>query len=116
LPPEILTELKSYRWPGSVRELKMVLNRGHKEGRRHQEQAARKNVRERILAVEECIRLLQHLPRHAVNVMQFAYLRGMRAGEIFNLNMDSVDLSQKLVWLGSEDTKTSEPRLVFLCD
>lgn len=27
LPPEILTELKSYRWPGNVRELKMVLNR-----------------------------------------------------------------------------------------
>lgn len=27
LPPEILTELKSYRWPGNARELKMVLNR-----------------------------------------------------------------------------------------
>jgi transcriptional regulator with AAA-type ATPase domain len=27
LPPAILTELKSYRWPGNARELKMVLNR-----------------------------------------------------------------------------------------
>jgi transcriptional regulator with AAA-type ATPase domain len=27
LPPEILTELTTYRWPGNARELKMVLNR-----------------------------------------------------------------------------------------
>jgi integrase len=48
--------------------------------------------------------------------VHFAYLTGMRAGEIFNLTWDKVDLPQKLVGLAAEDTKTSEPRVVFLCD
>ena len=39
----------------------------------------------------------------------------MRAGEIFNLTWDKVDLAQELVRLEAADTKTSEPRVVFLC-
>jgi integrase len=45
-----------------------------------------------------------------------AYLTVMWAGEIFNLTWDKVDPLQKLVRLGAEDTKTSEPWVVFLCN
>jgi integrase len=73
------------------------------------------NTRDRILSVDELERLLGYLPPHAGRIVHFAYLTGMRAGEIFNLNWDKVDLAQELVRLGAEDTKTSEPRVVFLC-
>ena len=63
------------------------------------------NARDRILSVEELERLLGYLPPHAARVIHFAYLTGMRAGEIFNLTWDKVDLAQELVRLGAEDTK-----------
>jgi integrase len=74
------------------------------------------NTRDRILSVEELERLLGYLPPHTGRTVHFAYLTGMRAGEIFNLTWDKVDLAQELVRIGAEDTKTSEPRVVFLCD
>ena len=58
------------------------------------------NARDRILSVEELERLLTHLPPHAARIVHFAYLTGMRAGEIFNLTWDKVDLAQELVRLG----------------
>jgi integrase len=77
---------------------------------------AENNARDRILSVEELERLLRYLPPHAGRVVSFAYLTGMRAGEIFNLTWDKVDMVQRLIRLEAEDTKTSEPRIVFLCD
>jgi integrase len=74
------------------------------------------NARDRILSLQELGLLLQHLPRHAALVVHFAYLTGMRAGEIFNLTWDKVDLGQRLVRLGAEDTKTSESRVIYLND
>jgi integrase len=56
-----------------------------------------RNSRDRILSVEELGLLMKHLPPHAAQVVHFAYLTGMRAGEIFNLTWDKVDLPQKLV-------------------
>ena len=38
----------------------------------------------------------------------------MRAGEIFNLTWDKVDLKEKAIKLEAADTKTSEPRVIFL--
>jgi site-specific recombinase XerD len=67
------------------------------------------NARDRILSAEELERLLGYLPPHAARIVHFAYLTGMRAGEIFNLTWDKVDQAQELVRLGAEDTKTSEP-------
>ena len=63
------------------------------------------NARDRILSVEELERLLWYLPPHAAQIVHFAYLTGMRAGEIFNLTWDKVDLAQELVRLEAEDTK-----------
>jgi integrase len=73
------------------------------------------NARDRILSPEELDRLLQHLPQHAARAVHFAYMTGMRAGEIFNLTWDRVDLSARIIRLEAEDTKTTEPRVVFLC-
>ena len=73
------------------------------------------NTRDRILSLEELDRLLHHLPRHAGLVVHFAYLTGMRAGEIFNLTWDKVNLTKRIIRLEAKDTKTCEPRVVFLC-
>ena len=74
------------------------------------------NARDRILSPGELERLLIHLPRQAAMVVQFAYLTGMRAGEIFQLTWDKVDLTNRVIRLEAKDTKTAEPRVVFLCD
>ncbi|MHB9074051.1 MAG: tyrosine-type recombinase/integrase [Desulfobaccales bacterium] len=47
--------------------------------------------------------------------MHFANPTGMRASESFNLTWNKIDLPQKLLRLEG-DTKTSEPRVFFLCD
>jgi len=74
------------------------------------------NARDRILSEEEQARLCDHLPHHAVLLVKFAVLTGMRAGEILNLTWDKVNLKQRIIKLGAEDTKTSEPRVIYLND
>lgn len=74
------------------------------------------NIRDRILSPEEFGLLLSHLPRHAALVVQFAYLTGMRSGEILNLIWDKVDLGKRLIRLDADDTKTSEARSIYLND
>jgi integrase len=51
---------------------------------------------------------MKYLPRDAAQVVSFAYPTGMRASEIFNLTWRKVDLPQKPIRLGTEDTKSSE--------
>jgi len=75
---------------------------------------AENNARDRILSSEEFDRLLSHLPRHAALIVHFAYLTGMRASEIFNLIWDKVDFKQLVIRLEAADTKTSEPRVIYL--
>jgi integrase len=72
------------------------------------------NVRDRILSAEELERLIFHLPMHAALIVRFAYWTGMRAGEIFNLTWDKVNLKEKAIKLKGVDTKTLEPRVIFL--
>jgi integrase len=74
------------------------------------------NARDRVLSVEELDRLLSHLPRHAALIVQFTLLTGMRAGEVLNLTWNKVDMKQRIIRLESEDTKTSEPRVIYLND
>lgn len=59
---------------------------------------------------------MDQLPRHAALIVHFAYLTGMRAGEIFRLTWNKVDMANRMVKLGAADTKTSEPRVIYLCD
>ncbi len=74
------------------------------------------SARDRILSPEELELLLQHLPRHAALVIHFAYLTGMRAREIFTLTWDKVDLVNRTLRLAAEDTKTRQPRLIYIND
>ncbi len=74
------------------------------------------NARDRILSPEELDRLMAHLPRHAALIVHLAYLTGMRSGEIFKLTWDKVDLANRMIRLGAADTKTSEPRVIYLND
>jgi hypothetical protein len=39
-----------------------------------------------------------------------------RAGEIFHLAWAKVDLANRVIRLEAQDAKTTEPRVVFLCD
>ena len=59
---------------------------------------------------------MSNLPNHAAQIIHFAYLTGMRAGEIFNLTWDKVDLKERAIRLEAADTKTSEPRVIYLND
>jgi integrase len=77
---------------------------------------AENNARDRILSPEELQRLISNLPNHAAQIIHFAYLTGMRAGEIFNLTWDKVDLKGRAIRLEAADTKTSDPRMIYLND
>lgn len=54
------------------------------------------------------------LPQHVQPIALTAYLTGMRASEIITLTWDKVDLENGTVDLGAEDTKTNEPRVIYL--
>ena len=49
---------------------------------------------------------------HFVQSIHFASLTGMRAGEIFNLTWDKVDLKGRAIRLEAADTKTFDPRVI----
>jgi integrase len=71
------------------------------------------HARDHILSSEELDRLLDQLPRHALLVLHFAYLTGMRAGEIFNLTGNKVDMKPRVIRLAAEDTKTPGPQVIY---
>ena len=71
------------------------------------------NERKRILSLEELDRLLAELPQHAKDIILADYFTGMRAGEVFDLTWDKVDLNEGYIELEAEDTKTDEPRRIY---
>lgn len=72
-----------------------------------------KNARDRVLQREEFEKLLEHLPQHAADIVSVAYYTGMRAGEIFGLTWDRVNLKEDYFNLRPEETKTGEGRYVY---
>ncbi|MGM0383497.1 MAG: tyrosine-type recombinase/integrase [Thermodesulfobacteriota bacterium] len=74
------------------------------------------NERKRILSQNELNRLLDELPQHAKDIILTAYYTGMRAGEIFNLTWDKVDLNDGYIQLAAKDTKTKKPRRIYVND
>jgi len=72
------------------------------------------NKRDRVLTKEEFESLVSFLPQHAARIVTTAYYTGMRAGEIFGLTWDRVNLKEGFIDLEPEDTKTSEPRRIYL--
>lgn len=72
------------------------------------------NKRDRVLTQEEFERLTAFLPQHAARIVTMGYYTGMRAGEILGLTWDKVNLKEGFIELEPEDTKTSEPRTIYL--
>ena len=72
-----------------------------------------KNARDRVLSAEELDILLKKLPQHAADIVAVGYHTGMRAGEIFNLTWDRVNMKEEYFRLEPEDTKTKDPRHVY---
>ena len=63
---------------------------------------------------EEFRAIVEALPDYVKPMVQTAYLSGMRRGEIVNLEWSRVNLEKDLVDLSAEDTKTDEPRIIYL--
>jgi integrase len=66
------------------------------------------------IADEEFRAILRYLPGYMKPVVLTAYLTGMRRGEILGLKWSQVDLKQGTLDLSAEDTKTEEPRVIYL--
>jgi integrase len=71
------------------------------------------NKRDRVITYAEYTAIVSHLPKYAANIVTVAYYTGMRAGEIFNLTWDHVNMKEGFLALEAADTKTSEPRKVY---
>jgi len=56
-----------------------------------------RNARDRILSKEELDDLLKVLPQHVADIIAVAYYTGMRAGEIFALTWDRVNMKEILI-------------------
>jgi integrase len=72
-----------------------------------------KNARDRVLSGEELNILLKKLPQHAADIVAVGYHTGMKAGEIFDLTWDRVNMKEGLFILESEDTKTGDSRHIY---
>jgi integrase len=51
-----------------------------------------RNARDRVLSPDEKERLIKVLPQHSADVVTTAYYTGMRAGEIFKMTWDRVNI------------------------
>ena len=102
---------------------KTIFNKALKNGKAERnpvlgvKQLKENNERDRILSLDEYIRLLAECPAYLKPIVKLAYHSGMRISEILNLKWDRVDLKEGFIRLKAEDTKTREPRAVPLtCD
>jgi integrase len=59
-------------------------------------------------------KILTHLPEYVKPIALTAYLTGMRRGEILCLTWDRVELETGIIDLSEEQTKTQEPRVLYL--
>ena len=58
--------------------------------------------------------ILEHVRDYLKPVVLIGYWTGMRASEIYSLKWNQVDLTKGTIDLSSEDTKTGEPRIIYL--
>jgi integrase len=72
------------------------------------------NERDRILSLDEFVRLLAHSPAHLARIVKLAYYSAMRQGEILSLTWGQVDLQNGFIRLAPGMCKTNEGRLVPL--
>jgi integrase len=68
------------------------------------------NVRKRTISFIEYRLLLENAPEHLRAIVITALNTGMRVGEILKLSWDNIDLKEKFIYLGAEDTKESKSK------
>ena len=73
-------------------------------------------VRQRAVDEAEFQRLVDAADRRFKPILIVAYDTGMRRSEVLKLKWRNVDLTNGVIRLGKEDTKTDKPRLVVLTD
>lgn len=56
------------------------------------------------------------LPAGTASCHSFAYLTGMRVGEIFELTWNKVELTKRVIKLVAEDTRLASPGLSFFAN
>jgi integrase len=74
------------------------------------------NVRQVTLDEPTFLKLVEAAEPSYRPVLLMAYDTGMREGEILNLRWSQLDLKDRAVRLGAEDTKTNKARTVYLTD
>lgn len=74
------------------------------------------NARDKTLTLEQFNKLMDCLPRHTKAILATGFYTGMRKGEIVTLTWDKVDLKNRIIRLGAEDTKDAEPRKIPVCE
>lgn len=74
------------------------------------------NARKRILSQAEFDKLMDALPPHTRGIVAMGFYSGMRRGEVLNLTWDKVDLQNRVINLGAEDTKDREARRIPICN
>lgn len=73
------------------------------------------NARDIIIEYDDYLRILGALPIYARNIVETAFYTGMRRGEIMGLTWDRVDITNRIITLEREHTKTDEKRIVPIC-
>ena len=98
--------------------LRTIFNRAIRNGKLEKNPAKfikllkENNKRDKVLTKEEFQKLLEASPEHLKPILITAYETGMRAGEIFNLTWEQVDMKNGFIILRPEQTKTNEGRKI----
>jgi integrase len=70
------------------------------------------NARERLLSIDEYVKLLDVAPNHLKTILIIAMNTGLRKGEILNLRWLNIDLDKGFIKLSSLETKEKQSKIV----
>ena len=82
----------------------------------HIPQLKEHNIRSGFFEHEDFLSLRGALPDYAQVAVTLAYYSGMRMGEVCSLQWGQVNWTEAKLYLRSEDTKTSTPRVLYLTE
>jgi integrase len=72
--------------------------------------------RVRWLQPEQAYRLMEELPEHQCHAMVFALATGLRAGNVFGLRWEQINMNRCVCWIYGDQTKNGETLAVSLND
>ncbi len=100
--------------------MKRLLNLGKRAGKvsvvPYIPMLAEHNVREGFIGYGEFLALRDALPEHLKGITTLAFNYGFRKGELLDLTWNRVNLNEGYIRLESADTKSGEPRMIYLDD